>query len=61
MAENGGPNPPAVMAAALRNAVSNGLQAFFLIRATQMTCACNGWAQLSDIGAVYRSLVPAGS
>jgi len=56
MAENSGANSPAELDQALRNAAEQGLVAFYLVRAEDLTCECNGLATLDDVARTYQSL-----
>ncbi|MHA3702952.1 beta-galactosidase [Jatrophihabitans sp. YIM 134969] len=56
MAENAGPNSLPVIVAALQNAQANGLAAFYLIRASDLMCDCDGRATLAQIGAAYQEM-----
>ena len=56
MAENGGPQPQAVMNATLANALALGLQAFYLIRASTMLTGVGGSATLAGVGSAFRAM-----
>ncbi|WP_222267528.1 hypothetical protein [Modestobacter marinus] len=56
MAENSGANSRDEIDRALRNAADQGLVAFYLVRAEDLTCECNGLATLDDVARTYQSL-----
>jgi hypothetical protein len=56
MAENSGGNTQAELDRALRHAAERGLAAFYLIRATDLTCNCRGHATFLEVARIYKSL-----
>ncbi len=56
MAENSGGNTQAELDTALRHAARRNLTAFFLIRASELACDCNGQATFPGVARTYASL-----
>lgn len=58
MAENSGGNTATQLDVALRTAAEEQLAAFYVVRAPQLLCHCNGYATLDEVAASYRAIGP---